>query len=387
MRTAICERFGVEFPLFAFSHCRDVVAAVTNAGGMGVLGAIAYSPRQLDAELNWIDERVDGRPYGVDVLVPGGVDASAADRSARLLDFIPERHRDFVTYLFGKYGVNLPEPFTGAMSAYADEVGRRVTAEGATGLVDVALKHPISLIASALGPPPPEMVAKAREAEVAVAALVGTVEHARRQVAAGADVIVAQGSEAGGHTGEISTMVLVPQVVDAVDVPVLAAGGIACGRQAAAALALGAEGVWCGSVWLTTEEAETLPSVKRKMLAATSSDTVRSRSRTGKPARQLRSAWTEEWDGAQESPGPLPMPLQMLLAEGAMARIGRAADSGDPGAGELVTYFVGQVVGQMNRVRPARQVVYDMIEEFAAAVERLEAVTGGGIQPSRPPSS
>ncbi|MER5318860.1 NAD(P)H-dependent flavin oxidoreductase [Streptosporangium roseum] len=378
MRTAICERFGVEFPLFAFSHCRDVVAAVTNAGGMGVLGAVAYSPRQLDAELNWIDERVGGRPYGVDVLVPGGIDASAADRSARLLDVIPERHRDFVTHLFGKYGVSLPEPFTGAMSAYADEMGRRVTAEGATGLVDVALKHPIGLIASALGPPPPEMVAKAREAGVPVAALVGTVEHARRQVAAGAEVIVAQGSEAGGHTGEISTMVLVPQVVDAVDVPVLAAGGIACGRQMAAALALGAEGVWCGSVWLTTEEAETLPSVKRKMLAATSSDTVRSRSRTGKPARQLKSAWTEEWDGSQESPGPLPMPLQMLLAEGAMARIGRAADSGDPGAGELVTYFVGQVVGQMNQVRPARRVVHDMIEEFAAAVERLEVVTGGG---------
>ncbi|WP_433255877.1 NAD(P)H-dependent flavin oxidoreductase [Streptosporangium sp. CA-135522] len=376
MRTAICERFGVEFPLFAFSHCRDVVAAVTNAGGLGVLGAVAYSPRQLDAELKWIDERVGGRPYGVDVLVPGRIDAAAADRSARLLDFIPERHRDFVAHLFGKYGVSMPEPFTGAMSAYADEVGRRVTAEGATGLVDVALKHPIALIASALGPPPPEMTAKAREAGIAVAALVGTVEHALRQVAAGVDVIVAQGSEAGGHTGEISTMVLVPQVVDAVDVPVLAAGGVADGRQMAAALALGAEGVWCGSVWLTTEEAETPPSVKRKMLAATSSDTVRSRSRTGKPARQLRSAWTDEWDEAQESPGPLPMPLQMLLAESAMARIGQAADSGDPGAGELANYFVGQVVGQLNQIKPARRVVYDMIEGFAAAVERLQAVTG-----------
>ncbi|MDP9861969.1 MULTISPECIES: NAD(P)H-dependent flavin oxidoreductase [Streptosporangium] len=381
MRTAICERFGVEFPLFAFSHCRDVVAAVTNAGGLGVLGAVAYSPQQLDTELNWIDGQVGGRPYGVDVLVPGRIDASAADRSARLLDFIPDRHLDFVTHLFGKYGVGMPEPFTGAMSAYADEVGRRVTAEGATGLIDVALRHPIGLIASALGPPPPEMVARAREAEVPVAALVGTVEHARRQVAAGADVIVAQGSEAGGHTGDISTMVLVPQVVDAVDVPVLAAGGIAGGRQMAAALALGAEGVWCGSVWLTTEEAETLPSVKRKLLAATSSDTVRSRSRTGKPARQLRSAWTEEWDGAQESPGPLPMPLQMLLAEGAMARIGRAADSGDPGAGELVNYFVGQVVGQLNRVGPARRVVHDMIEEAAATLERLRAVTDGGHHP------
>ncbi|MGW2217087.1 NAD(P)H-dependent flavin oxidoreductase, partial [Nonomuraea sp. NPDC001684] len=249
-----------------------------------------------------------------------------------------------------------------------------VTAPGATALVDVALKHPIGLIASALGPPPPEMVAGARQAGVPVAALVGTVEHARRQVAAGADIVVAQGTEAGGHTGEISTMVLVPQVVDAVaPVPVLAAGGIASGRQMAAAMALGAEGVWCGSVWLTTEEAETSPALRRKLLAASSLDTVRSRSRTGKPARQLRSAWTEEWDSGQESPGPLGMPLQLLLAEGAMARIGAAADRGDPGAVELVTYYVGQVVGQLDRVRPARDVVYDMISEFTDAVTRLSS--------------
>ncbi|MFC4059988.1 NAD(P)H-dependent flavin oxidoreductase [Planomonospora corallina] len=371
MRTAICDRFGIDLPLFAFSHCRDVVAAVTNAGGFGVLGAVAYSPEQLDTELTWIDEHVGGRPYGVDVLVPGKIDVSAAGRGARLADAVPDRHRDFVAHLFAKYGVGGGE----AVSAFAEGVGRRVTAEGATGLVDVALKHPIGLIASALGPPPPEMVGKARQAGVPVAALVGTVEHARRQVAAGADLIVAQGSEAGGHTGEISTMVLVPQVVDAVDVPVLAAGGIADGRQMAAALALGAEGVWCGSVWLTTQEAETPPVIREKMLAATSSDTVRSRTRTGKPARQLRSAWTQEWESAPESPGPLPMPLQMMLSEGALARIGRAAESGNPGARELATYFVGQVVGQLNQVKPARQVVYDMAEELAAAVERLRAVT------------
>jgi NAD(P)H-dependent flavin oxidoreductase YrpB (nitropropane dioxygenase family) len=369
MRTAICERLGIEFPLFAFSHCRDVVAAVTNAGGFGVLGAIAYSPEQLDTELTWIDERVGGRPYGVDVLVPGKIDASALDRGAHLMDHIPDRHRDFLTHLLGKYGVSAPgQPLT----AVADELGRRVTAAGATGLIDVALKHPIGLIASALGPPPPEMVERARDAGVPVAALVGTVEHARRQVAAGADLIVAQGTEAGGHTGEIATMVLVPQVVDAVaPVPVLAAGGIASGRQMAAAMALGAEGVWCGSVWLTTEEAETAPAVKRKMLAASSLDTVRSRSRTGKPARQLKSAWTKEWDSGQESPGPLGMPLQILLAEGAMARIETAAEKGEPGAVELVNYFVGQVVGQLDQVKPARQVVYDMISEYGEAVERL----------------
>ncbi|TDD09977.1 nitronate monooxygenase [Nonomuraea deserti] len=374
MRTAICERLGVEFPLFAFSHCRDVVAAVTNAGGFGVLGAIAYSPDQLDTELTWIDERVGGRPYGVDVLVPGRVDASALDRRAHLMDFIPERHRDFVTHLLSKYGVGAaPQP----MTAVADEFGRRVTAAGATGLIDVALEHRIGLIASALGPPPPEMVARARSAGVPVAALVGTVEHARRQVAAGADLIVAQGTEAGGHTGEISTMVLVPQVVDAVaPLPVLAAGGIASGRQMAAAMALGADGVWCGSVWLTTEEAETPPAVKRKFLAASSLDTVRSRSRTGKPARQLRSAWTDEWDASQESPGPLGMPLQLLVAEGAMARIVAAAEKGEPGAVELVNYYVGQVVGQLDQVKPARQVVYDLVSEFGDAVERLKHLSG-----------
>ncbi|GAB2905674.1 NAD(P)H-dependent flavin oxidoreductase [Nonomuraea fastidiosa] len=373
MRTAICERLGIEFPLFAFSHCRDVVAAVTNAGGFGVLGAVAYSPEQLDTELTWLDEQVGGRPYGVDVLVPGTIDASAHDRRAHLMDAVPDRHRDFITHLMTKYGVSTP---VRPMGATADEMGRRVTAAGATGLIDVALKHRIGLIASALGPPPPEMVTRAREAGVPVAALVGTVEHARRQIAAGADIIVAQGTEAGGHTGDVSTMVLVPQVVDAVaPVPVLAAGGIASGRQMAAAMALGAEGVWCGSVWLTTEEAETSPAVKRKLLAASSLDTVRSRSRTGKPARQLKSAWTEEWDGAEESPGPLGMPLQLLLAEGAMARIGAAAEKGEPGAIELVNYFVGQVVGQLDQVRPARDVVYDMISEFGEAVERLGRLT------------
>ncbi|MEV4257746.1 nitronate monooxygenase family protein, partial [Spirillospora sp. NPDC049652] len=250
-----------------------------------------------------------------------------------------------------------------------------VTTRGATELIDVALAHPIALIASALGTPPPLMVERAQAAGVPVAALVGTVEHARRQVAAGVDLIVAQGGEAGGHTGEISTMVLVPEVVDAVaPLPVLAAGGIATGRQMAAALALGASGVWCGSVWLTTEEAETSPAVKAKMLAATSRDTVRSRSRTGKPARQLRSAWTDEWE-SPDGPGPLGMPLQMIIAEGAMRQITKVAESGNEGARELANYFVGQCVGLMNTVRPARQVVYDMVEEFAEAVERLDRIT------------
>ena len=375
MRTDVCDMFGIEFPLFAFSHCRDVVAAVSNAGGLGVLGAVAYPPARLDEELRWIDSQVGGRPYGVDVLVPGRIDAAAESGSvADVLGAIPDAHWAFVTELFARYG--LPEPGAGG-GGHAESVlagARQVTSAGAGELIDVALAHPIRLIASALGTPPPVMASKARAAGVPVAALVGTAEHARRQAAAGVDLIIAQGTEAGGHTGEIATMVLVPEVVDTVaPLPVLAAGGIATGRQMAAAMALGASGVWCGSVWLTTEEAETAPAVKEKMLAATSRDTIRSRSRTGKPARQLRSAWTEEWEGPG-SPGALPMPLQMVVAEEAMRHIGKLADAGHPGARQLANYFVGQCVGLMNTVRPARQVVYDMMAGFAGALDRLNKI-------------
>jgi len=240
-------------------------------------------------------------------------------------------------------------------------------------LLDVAFSHPIRLIASALGPPPPYLVERAHGNDVVVAALAGKPVHAERHAAAGADLIIAQGTEAGGHTGEIATMVLVPEIVDRVaPVPVLAAGGIGRGRQMAAAMALGAEGVWCGSVWLTTEEAETEPAVKEKFLLATSGDTVRSRSKTGKPARMLRSAWTEEWDRA-DTPDPLPMPLQSALITEAEARIRRGAHSQGSGANQLANYFVGQIVGDMNKTKSASQVVLDIVDEFIDAVSDLNA--------------
>jgi NAD(P)H-dependent flavin oxidoreductase YrpB (nitropropane dioxygenase family) len=250
-----------------------------------------------------------------------------------------------------------------------------MTYSQAVPLMDVAFSHPISLIVNALGPPPPDLIERAHTSGVLVGALAGKKSHAVRHVAAGADVIIAQGHEAGGHTGEIATMVLVPEVVDAVaPVPVLAAGGIGSGRQMAAALALGAEGVWCGSVWLTTLEAETHPTVKDKFLAATSSDTVRSRSHTGKPARQLRSAWTEEWDGPG-SPGPLPMPLQPMLVAEANRRIERAAANPDnAGAVKLANYFVGQIVGSMNESKHADRVVIEMVGELIDAVQRVNGM-------------
>jgi NAD(P)H-dependent flavin oxidoreductase YrpB (nitropropane dioxygenase family) len=245
--------------------------------------------------------------------------------------------------------------------------------KGAQPLVDIALSRRIRLIVNALGPAPVDLVTQAHEAGVLVAGLVGTKVHAERQVNNGVDFVVAQGYEAGGHTGDIATMVLIPEVVDAIaPVPVVAAGGIGRGRQIAAALALGAQGVWTGSVWLTTEEAETHPVVKEKFLRATSSDTLRSRASTGKPARQLRTAWTDEWEDPA-NPKPLGMPLHGMLIAEAQRRIGRGANTKDSGAEKLVNYFVGQIVGTMNQVKPAAKVVLEMVEEYLDTIERLTA--------------
>ena len=378
MRTVVCDLLGIEFPIFAFSHCRDVVAAVSRAGGMGVLGAVAYSPEDLEVALSWLDEHVGDRPYGVDVIVPAKYigDAAGGLRSSEVGDLIPEAHRAFVDDILERYGVaDLPAAEAVALAegqlSFSDDRPMPFSSQSAQGLLDVVWKHPkVKLIANALGPAPDYLVQEAHERGLIVAGLVGKVEHARRQKDAGVDLVIAQGSEAGGHTGEIGTMVLVPQIVDAVaPLPVLAAGGIADGRQVAASLALGAAGVWCGSVWLTTDEAETHPVVKEKFLAATSADTIRSRSKTGKPARQLRSAWTDEWD-RPDTPDPLSMPLQSALVARAEARIARSAASSD-GARQLINYFVGQAVGQMNTAKPAAQVVMDMVEEYIGAATRL----------------
>jgi NAD(P)H-dependent flavin oxidoreductase YrpB (nitropropane dioxygenase family) len=374
MKTPICDMLGIELPLVAFSHCRDVVAAVTNAGGFGVLGASMHTPEQLEHELAWVDEHVNGRPYGADILVPEkfagkgeGLDVAA------LHAMIGQPQRDFVAALLAEHGIDATGPAGQAgelgNTTISDEVGER--------LLEVAFRHPIKLIASALGTPPAYMIDAARAAGVPIAALVGAREHAIRQVNAGVDILVAAGTEAGGHCGEVTTMVLVPEVIDAIkpirQVPVLAAGGIVTGRQMAAAIALGADGVWTGSVWLTTDEAETAPYTKQKMIAATSRDTVRSRSRTGKPSRQLKSDWTAAWDG-EKSPGTLPMPLQSLLSEPVMRRIDVLAEQGNPGAQELATYWVGQGVGLMNKPTTVRDVIYEMSQEFAEAAEHLASV-------------
>ncbi len=370
MKSKLCKRLGIEFPLFAFSHCRDVVAAVSRAGGMGVLGAVNHTPEELREELAWIDAHCGGKPYGVDLIVPTSMMGGGAEMDAdALVAALPEPQRAFVDGLLGEKGISADDLDEERRASL--RFARNMGAAGAAEMLDVAFSFPIKLVANALGAPPPVMIEMAKARGVPVAALVGAKEHARKQIAAGVDILVAAGGEAGGHCGDVATMVLIPEVVSvAGDVPVLAAGGIVRGDQMAAAMAMGAAGAWCGSVWLTTSEGEPSQVVKDKMLAATSRDTVRAKTRTGKFSRQLRSPWTDAWE-RPDAPPPLPMPLQSLLSEPALRKVEKLASGGHEGAAELATYWVGQGVGLMNQAKSSGAVVQEFKEEFLTAYERL----------------
>jgi NAD(P)H-dependent flavin oxidoreductase YrpB (nitropropane dioxygenase family) len=366
MRTALCEQLGIEHPIFGFTPSEHVAAAISRAGGLGVLGCVRFNDAgELDKVLDWMDQNVDGHPYGIDVVMPAKIPAEGA--AIDLNKLIPAGHKEFVDQTLLKLGVP-PLP---------DETDSRDGVLGwlhsvARAQVEVALAHPARLIANALGSPPADVIESAHERGMLVAALAGKAAHARSHVAAGVDIVVAQGYEAGGHTGEIASMVLVPEIVDAVgaEVPVLAAGGIGSGRQVAAALALGASGAWMGSAWLVTEEytnLSPLPGLREALLGATSSDTVRSRIYSGKPARLLKNSWTSAWD-EPGAPAALPMPLQNLLVAEAHQRLMR---SGNP---DVIPMPVGQIVGRMNEVRPVADVMSSLIAELDDTVARLEGL-------------
>ncbi len=378
MTNTLCEALGIEFPLFAFSHCRDVVVEVSKAGGMGVLGAVdVRSPEAFEAELKWIDDHIGGKPYGVDFIVPNNYEGKGkAVTSNDVAMSVPDEHKAFARSILESHGIDTSD-LTDDRFARGSKIGRNIRDEGAQSLLDVALRHPIRLIVNALGTPPAYMLERSKSAHVPVAALVGSAKQALRQAEAGVDIIIAAGTEAGGHCGEIGTMVLVPTVIRAlraagIETPVLAAGGIVTGEQMAAAVAMGAAGAWTGSVWLTTPEAETSPAVKEKMLAASASDTIRSKSRTGKFCRQLRSDWTDAWE-AEGAPKPLPMPMQSVVSDTAMSKILKLANGGHGGAKELASYFVGQGVGMMNLTMSTRETVREFMEDYIAAVDRLSS--------------
>ena len=368
MQTQIAADLGIEFPIFAFTHCRDVVAAVSNAGGFGVLGAVGFSPEQLDVELSWIDEHVGDRPYGVDVVIPGKYEGMGeldpAKLEADLVAMVPDDTRAFARKLYADAGVpEITDAQPPALIGWTEATARP--------LIDVALDHNrVRLIANALGTPPAEIIDEIHRADRKVAALCGSAYQACHHRDAGVDIVIAQGTEGGGHTGEIGSMVLWPEVIDAVaPVPVLAAGGIGTGRQMAAALAMGAQGVWTGSLWLTVEEADVPTQQMQALFDAGSRDTVRSRSFTGKPCRMLRNDWTDAWE-SPDNPKPLGMPLQFMVTGEMVARHHRYPDRSQ----SVGFNPVGQIVGRMDKVRKSRDVIYDMVRDCIEATERLKGL-------------
>ncbi|MBW2387068.1 MAG: nitronate monooxygenase [Deltaproteobacteria bacterium] len=370
MRSELCDLFGIDVPIFAFTHCRDVVVEVSKAGGFGVLGAVGFSPRQLEIELQWIDERIGDRPYGGDTIIPNkyeGEGEKDADKlEAALLAAVPQEHRDFSAKVLADHGVpEFPE----------EEKGHELlgwTHATALPQVEIALTHDkVKLLANALGTPPPDVIEACHASGRKVAALCGSAHQAVRHKEAGVDIVIAQGHEGGGHTGEIASIVLWPEVVRAIaPTPVLAAGGVGSGEQIAAALALGAAGTWSGSLWLTVKEAATAMAQKESYLAATSRDTVRTRSISGKPARILRNAWTEAWE-QPDAPEPLPMPLQGMVSIDMMRRTMRYPDQ----AKDVAFNPAGQVIGMINQVQSVRSVMSDLIDGYCEAVERLQKMT------------
>ncbi|MGP3981794.1 NAD(P)H-dependent flavin oxidoreductase [Streptomyces sp. KR80] len=365
MQTELSKRLSARYAIFGFTPFPAVAAAITRAGGFGVLGAVRYTaPDELARDLDWMQDHTDGGPYGLDVVMPAKKVEGVTEAEVEAM--IPEQHRRFVRDTLAKHGV--PELAEGEAS------GWRITGwmeHVARSQLDVAFDYPIKLIASALGSPPADVIARAHDHGVLIAALAGSAKHAERHRDAGIDIVVAQGYEAGGHTGDIASMVLTPEIVRAVDpLPVLAAGGIGSGEQVAAGLALGAQGVWLGSLWLTTEEAQLHSrALTRKLLAAGSGDTVRSRALTGKPARQLRTEWTDAWDDPA-GPGPLPMPLQGLLVAEAVSRIQRYEVE------PLLGTPVGQIVGSMTSERSVQAVFDDLTRGFERAIDRINRIAG-----------
>jgi NAD(P)H-dependent flavin oxidoreductase YrpB (nitropropane dioxygenase family) len=371
MRTSICDELGIEFPIFAFTHCRDVVVAVSKAGGFGVLGAVGYSPEQLEVELNWIDEHIGDHPYGVDIVIPNKYEGMDADMSTEeltkmLQDMVPQQHLDFARKLMLDHGVPLQE---GEDDNTMQLIGW--TEATATPQVDVALRHPkMTLIANALGTPPADMIERIHAEGRKVAALCGSPYQALKHAAADVDIIIAQGGEGGGHCGEVGSIVLWPQVVKAVAPrPVLAAGGIGSGEQIAAALALGCQGAWTGSQWLMVEESENTPVQQKAYIDASSRDTVRSRSFTGKPCRMLKNDWTEAWENP-ENPDPLGMPLQYMVSGVAVAATHKWPDQ----TVDVAFNPVGQVVGQFEKVEKTSAVIERWVNEYLEATQHLDAL-------------
>jgi NAD(P)H-dependent flavin oxidoreductase YrpB (nitropropane dioxygenase family) len=354
LHTRLCDMLGIEFPVVAFTHCKDVAAAVINAGAFAVFGGAPRSPEELDSDIRWIRERVGSKAFGIDLLFPASAPPSATIEE--LLAQVPEEHQRFVQGIKDRHNIPAPKntPSVYNLGWISQEKARRQ--------LDVVLEHNVPVLCAGLGNPAFVMEA-ARARGMLVWGLIGRPRQARRAVENGWDVIVASGYDAAGHTGNIGTFSIVPVVAGmAKDRPVLAAGGVTTGRHLAAAICLGAAGVWTGTVWLASRESDETMTTKERLLTATAEDTTHSRCVTGFPQRMLRSQWHMEWE-RPEAPEPLPAPFQLLLA----GEVLQAASD------YQIEGFLGGTAGQgvdfVTTMKPARQIVFEMVDEARAVFE------------------
>lgn len=359
LHTPFCEMFGIEYPIIAFTHCKDVVVAVTNAGGFSVLGEAMHTPDEIAADLKWIRDRIGSKPFGVDLVLPASV--PPAGGLDELKSKIPQGHRDYADMIHKKYDV--PEP----KGKEALHQWGGLNQQMARAQLEVLLEERVPLLCSGLGNP--AFILDAAHARgIKVFGLIGKTRQAKREIEAGVDGIIAQGFDAAGHTGEMGTFSIVPEVVSiAQGKPVIAAGGVTTGRHLAAALCLGAAGVWTGTLWLASRESDVDMIIKERLIASSAEDTDFSKSISGMTMRVLKCPWTTEWK-KPEAPAPLPAPYQMLLSSPYIQ------GANDNRRGDLMTEAAGQGVSFVTAMKPARQIVMDVVDE---ALTTFETLTGG----------
>lgn len=358
LHTPLCDKLGIEYPIVAFTHCKDVAVAVINAGGFAVLGEALHTPDHIAADIKWIRDRVNGKPFGIDLVLPSSVPEERTVE--QLLAEIPQEHRDFEQRIKRKYDV--PDP----KEAVNLHIWGGLDQKRALAQVEVVFDERVPVFASGLGSPA-FLLKRAHQLGIQVWGLVGKPRQARKQLAAGTDVIIAQGFDAAGHTGDIGTFSIVPQVVDAArgtGVPVIAAGGVTTGRHLAAALALGADGVWTGSLWLASRESDVNLPLKERLLEAETDDTVYSDCISGYTMRTTRCPWHDEWLGP-DAPEVLKPPLQMLLSANYIQ------GSLDYQRKDLMTEAAGQGIHYVTEMKPARQILSDLVDGALDVFDRF----------------
>ncbi|MBI2872786.1 MAG: nitronate monooxygenase [Chloroflexi bacterium] len=361
LKTSLTEEWGLEYPIIAFGHCKDVIAEVCNAGGLGVLGCAGLEPDEIERDVNWLRERIGNKPFGLDILIPASVPPSGTREDFEAQ--IPQEHWAFVQRIRREY--KIPERDAQKVADERAKSQRDVlTQERARAQLDVLIDMKVPIFCAAQGNPA-FIIPECHSHGIKVFGLIGLVRQARREHEAKVDYIVAHGQDGGGHCGPIGTFTLVPQVVSAVEpTPVLAAGGVACGRQLAAALALGAVGVWTGTAWLASKEHDVHPIAQKKLLAARSEDTVRNRWADGAYSRHVRTKFDELWD-SKEAPPVLPRPMQGIL----MHDLVEAARESQ--VEEFFYSSGGEAAGMIHEVKPARQIMYDWANEAMETFERM----------------